>query len=202
MSPVNHNRTKIIATIGPASMDRKILREMILTGMDVARINSSHGDHAMMASVINTIRSLNEELGAHVAILFDLQGPKIRIGDLLEKDIILQEGATFILNQHEVPGSASEVYIKYPHFHQDVRVGDIVLVDDGKIKLEVSEILSDERVRTVVVHGGPLSSLFFALKIHPTVLKVRRALSWWYLDDGTIIGSAEEVDGALVLVKR
>lgn len=158
MSIVNHNRTKIIATIGPASMDRETLRKMILAGMDVARINSSHGDHAMMANVINTIRSLNVELGAHVAILFDLQGPKIRIGDLLEKDIVLQEGATFILNQHEVPGSSSEVYIKYPHFHQDVRVGDIVLVDDGKIKLEVKEILIDERVSTVVIHGGPLSS--------------------------------------------
>lgn len=158
MSPINHNRTKIIATIGPASMDRNILRKMILTGMDVARINSSHGDHTMMASVITTIRSLNEEMGTHVAILFDLQGPKIRIGDLAEKDIVLQEGDPFILNQHEVPGSSKEVYIKYPHFHQDVRVGDVVLVDDGKIKLEVEEILIDERVRTRIVHGGPLGS--------------------------------------------
>lgn len=152
------NRTKIVATVGPASLSEQILEQMILAGMDVCRINSSHGDHAMMEGIIKTIRKLNDKLQTHVAILFDLQGPKIRIGDLQEKEVILKEGDELILNQHEVPGNSKEVYIKYPHFHQDVRKGDTVLVDDGKIKLEVTEILIDERVKTKVIHGGPLSS--------------------------------------------
>ena len=154
----NYNRTKIIATIGPASISEEILEKMILAGMDVCRINSSHGDHAMMEEIIQTIRRLNIKLNTHIAILFDLQGPKIRIGDLKEKDIILHEGDELLLNHHEVPGTKAEVYIKYPHFHKDVRINDHVLVDDGKIELEVIEIMADERVKTKVIHGGPLSS--------------------------------------------
>lgn len=153
-----YNRTKIVATIGPASINEETLEKMIFAGMDVCRINSSHGDYAMMEKIIHTIRDLNKKLNAHIAILFDLQGPKIRIGDLLEKDIVLKNGDELLLNHHEVPGSSAEVFIKYPHFHQDVKIGDTVLVDDGKIELEVTEILPDEKVKTKVIHGGPLSS--------------------------------------------
>ncbi|MBK9317961.1 MAG: pyruvate kinase [Bacteroidetes bacterium] len=153
-----YNRTKIVATIGPASINEETLEKMIFAGMDVCRINSSHGDYAMMEKIIHTIRDLNKKLNAHIAILFDLQGPKIRIGDLLEKDIVLKNGDELLLNHREVPGSSTEVFIKYPHFHQDVKIGDTVLVDDGKIELEVTEILPDEKVKTKVIHGGPLSS--------------------------------------------
>lgn len=153
-----YNRTKIVATIGPASMNETVLENMISAGMDVCRINSSHGDHAMMEQMILSIRALNKKLNAHIAILFDLQGPKIRIGDLEEKNIVLKVGDELILNHREVPGTSKEVFIKYHNFHRDVKVGDTVLVDDGKIALEVAEILQDERVRTVVVYGGPLSS--------------------------------------------
>lgn len=153
-----YNRTKIIATIGPASIDAAVLEKMIRAGMDVCRINSSHGDHAMMEKMISTIRGLNKKLNTHIAILFDLQGPKIRIGDLTESDIVLKTGDELILNHREVPGTRHEVYIRYKDFHRDVKVGDLVLVDDGKIALRVSELLPDERVKTVVIHGGPLSS--------------------------------------------
>ncbi|MBL7924238.1 MAG: pyruvate kinase [Bacteroidia bacterium] len=153
-----YNRTKIIATIGPASISEEVLEKMIFAGMDVCRINSSHGDYAMMENIIRTIRKLNKKLNTHIAILFDLQGPKIRIGDLEEKDIILRDGDELLLNHREVPGTRQEVFIKYPQFYKDVKKGDKVLVDDGKIELEVTEILTDERVRTRVLHGGPLSS--------------------------------------------
>ncbi len=153
-----YNRTKIIATIGPASLSEETLEKMIYAGMDVCRINSSHGDYNMMESIIHKVRSLNKKLNTHIAILFDLQGPKIRIGDLQEKDIVLQNGDELLLNQQEVPGNRHEVFIKYPHFHKDVKIGDKVLVDDGKIELEVIKILPDEKVQTRVIHGGPLSS--------------------------------------------
>ncbi len=153
-----NTRTKIIATIGPASLNEVILEKMILAGMDVCRINGSHGDHVLMQKAITTIRELNAKLKSHVAILFDLQGPKIRIGDLEEKDIVLKNGDELLLNHREVPGSSKEVFIKYPNFFNDVNVGDMVLVDDGKIELQVIEILADERVKTKVINGGPLSS--------------------------------------------
>ncbi|MFM9055174.1 MAG: pyruvate kinase [Bacteroidota bacterium] len=153
-----YNRTKIVATVGPASHSEAILESLILAGMDVCRINSSHGDHAMMEETIRIIRKLNEKLQTHVAILFDLQGPKIRIGDLQEKGVVLREGDALLLSQEEVPGTASEVYIKYPHFHKDVKEGDTVLVDDGKIQLRVTGIRPDGKVDTLVVYGGPLSS--------------------------------------------
>lgn len=158
MTVSRYNRTKIIATIGPASLSETVLEKMIFAGMDVCRINSSHGDYAMMEKIINSIRSLNKKLNTHIAILFDLQGPKIRIGDLLEKDIVLKAGDELLLNHRIVPGSSKEVHIKYPHFHQDVKIGDVVLVDDGKIELKVTAILPDERVKTTIIHGGPLTS--------------------------------------------
>ena len=158
MNYQRNTRTKIIATIGPASLNEVILEKMILAGMDVCRINGSHGDHVLMQKAITTIRELNAKLKTHVAILFDLQGPKIRIGDLEEKDIVLKNGDELLLNHREVPGSSKEVFIKYPNFFKDVNVGDMVLVDDGKIELQVIEILEDERVKTKVINGGPLSS--------------------------------------------
>lgn len=154
----HYNRTKIIATIGPASIDRSIMEKMIKAGVDLCRINSSHGDHEMMERIIKTVRQINESLQTHTAILFDLQGPKIRIGDLMEPTVMLIEGEEFILSNEQKPGTAQEVYIKYPQFHKDVKIGDRVLVDDGKIELEVTEIMQDTRVKTRVIHGGVLSS--------------------------------------------
>lgn len=155
----NFNRTKIIATIGPASIDEKIMESMISAGLDVCRINSSHGDYDMMERVIITVRRLNERLNTHTAILFDLQGPKIRIGDIPGKEILITPGDELYLNHKNTENlPKGELYIKYPHFHQDVKVGDSVLIDDGKLVLEVQEIMADERVRVKVIHGGPLSS--------------------------------------------
>jgi pyruvate kinase len=155
---LDYNKTKIIATLGPASMDPGVLEKMILAGVDVCRINSSHGEHEVMAQMIQTVRELNKKLHSHVAILFDLQGPKIRIGDIAGGSFPIKDNDELILTPHEVLGNPERVFIKYPQFHKDVKVTDRVLVDDGKIELEVIEILSDERVKTRVIHGGILSS--------------------------------------------
>lgn len=153
-----YNKSKIIATLGPACMDLAILEQMILSGVDVCRINSSHGEHAIMEQMINNVHELNKKLHTHVAILFDLQGPKIRIGDLIGGSFPINVGEELILTPHEVEGNREQVYIKYPQFHKDVKVGDSVLVDDGKLELQVIEIMADERVKTKVIHGGVLSS--------------------------------------------
>lgn len=152
------NKSKIVATIGPACMDLFTLERMILSGVNICRLNGSHGDHAMMQKIIDNVRLLNEKLNKHIAILFDLQGPKIRIGDILEGSFTLNNGSELILTPHQVEGNAEQVFIKYPQFHKDVKVGDSVLIDDGKLELRIEEILSDERVRTKVIHGGILSS--------------------------------------------
>jgi pyruvate kinase len=152
------NRTKIIATIGPATIDENIIEQLVLSGVDVCRINSSHGDHAMMKKIIDSVHNVNERLQAHVAILLDLQGPKIRIGDLKEGEFEIREGDEIILTTVDVPGNRELIYIKYPGFVNDVKTGDRVLIDDGKLELEVLKILTTERVLTRVIHGGILSS--------------------------------------------
>ncbi len=152
-----YNRTKIVATIGPASADKDIMEKLIRAGVDVCRINSSHGNYELMEKAIRNVRELNEELHTHVAILFDLQGPKLRIGDL-EKEFELKEGDSLTLTTIECIGTPKKVYIKYPQFVKDVSVGESVLINDGNIELRISSKISDEEVETVVLHGGVLSS--------------------------------------------
>lgn len=154
----NYNKTKIIATIGPASIDEAVLEKMILAGVDVCRINASHGHHDEIRNIVQLVRGLNEKLGTHVAILYDLQGPKIRIGDIEGGEVFLEESAEFILSTKEVQGTAKQAYIKYQKFCDDVKVGDMVLIDDGKIELSVTEIIDSHSVRTNVRHGGMLAS--------------------------------------------
>ena len=151
------NRTKIVATMGPASMEKHMLEKMIRSGCDVCRINSSHGDQAMMKKVIDNVRELNYELGCHVAILFDLQGPKLRIGDIKGDEIILIDGESIILTTQECLGTTERLYIKYPQFNQDVEVGEKVLIDDGKLELQITDIKGEE-VTAIITHGGRLTS--------------------------------------------
>lgn len=152
------NRTKIVATIGPASVEKEVLEKLIRTGVDVCRINSSHGSHESMEKIIRNVRQLNEEMQAHVAILFDLQGPKLRVGDIENKEFELKEGDSLRLTTVECIGTPGKVYIKYPQFTNDVSVGESVLINDGNIELRVSSKISDQEVETVVLHGGMLSS--------------------------------------------
>jgi pyruvate kinase len=156
---MRHERshTKIIATLGPASSDKVTLRKMFLEGIDVCRLNFSHGSHEDHLKNIILIRELNEEMQANVAILADLQGPKLRIG-VVEDNVILKDNSIFSLVNEKCTGNAKKAYMSYAQLPQDVEVGEIILIDDGKIKLEVIETNKVDKVTTRVLFGGPLSS--------------------------------------------
>lgn len=150
-------KTKIVCTIGPASEDEKTLRTLISLGMDVARLNFSHGDYNVHGERIELIRKISEELGKSTAILQDLQGPKIRIGELEKENIILKDGEEISLTPKECVGNEKILYVNYPHILEDVKEGDRILIDDGLIELKVRKINGD-KVLCDIIHGGPLSS--------------------------------------------
>lgn len=151
-------RTKIVATLGPASTSREVLRGLIDAGLNVARINFSHGTHAQHAERIALVRELADEMGRHVAVLGDLQGPRIRIGALTEP-VQLEPGAdvTLVPESEPVNLGAGELPITYEALADDVRPGDRVLVDDGLIELTVLDV-AGRRVQARVVHGGAVKS--------------------------------------------
>lgn len=132
-------KTKIVATIGPASSSYETLKTMAASGMDVCRLNFSHGEYADHKQVINNINLLNQETGSYVALLADLQGPKIRLGDFEEESVVLNAGERIYFVCEEVLGNKERIGIRYDSFARDVNPGDQVLVDDGKIALKVIE---------------------------------------------------------------
>ena len=149
-------QTKIIATIGPATSSSEMLEQLLLAGMNVVRINASHGDHDTHKQTIANIRKLDEELGSNTAILVDLQGPKLRIGELERDEIILEEGAELRIKVGAKKGSTGVVYTNYENFAKDVKPGESVLLDDGKLKIEVVSTDSDSEVVCKVIYGGVL----------------------------------------------
>lgn len=151
-------KTKIVATIGPASNSREVLRDMILSGLDVCRLNFSHGDYPFYTELIATIRSLNDELGTTVAILADLQGPKLRVGPMADGPIALKEGELLTITTEPVAGKPGLVSTSYERFPQDVKKGEPVLLDDGKLRLEVVGTDGRTEVTLRVLHGGLLSA--------------------------------------------
>jgi pyruvate kinase len=152
---VHHTRTKIVCTLGPASASPDVLRSLMEAGLDVARINFSHGTHEQHAVTIATIRTLSKDLRRPVAILGDLQGPRIRIGDLPETlQISAGQELTFVHETHAKPG---EVPVTYEDMAHDVIVGGRILVNDGLLEFVVLRI-EGERVHVRTVHGGPMKS--------------------------------------------
>lgn len=150
-------RTKIVATLGPASSSYDRLKELIEAGVNVCRLNFSHGNHEDLVGVIETIRKLNDELGVHTAILGDLQGPKIRVGEM-EPNTILESGQEFILTINKCVGNKERAYISYREIPRDVQPGELILMDDGKLQLEVVSTNFEDEVILKVIHGGVLSS--------------------------------------------
>ena len=151
-------KTKIVATIGPASSAPEVLRDLLNSGVDVCRLNFSHGDYDFYAGVVRTIRMLDREMGSHTAILVDLQGPKLRIGEMTNGAIELKEGEEFIITTDPVKGRPGLVSTTYPHFPQDVKKGELVLLDDGKLRLEVVATDGKKTVTTRVLNGGTLTA--------------------------------------------
>lgn len=148
--------TKLVATIGPASSDMAVLREMFEEGLDVCRVNCSHASHELLGRIIDAVRQLNATLGTHVPVLVDLQGPKIRIGLLEGEALELVEDQELDITIRDVSGRKGLISINYTGFARDVKPGHRVLLDDGKIALEVVETDGEEKVRTRVVAGGTL----------------------------------------------
>jgi pyruvate kinase len=152
------HRTKIVATIGPASSSREVLTEMVRAGMHVARLNFSHGSYEEHARMVELLRSVEIEIGTPITLLQDLQGPKIRVGQLPEGCILLAEGETVTLIPEDgFTGQNGTIPIDYPHLAQDARMGEQVLLDDGLFELKVQEVRETE-VRCHVVEGGLLKS--------------------------------------------
>lgn len=150
-------RTKIVCTIGPASRSPEKLEQLIKAGLNVARLNFSHGTQSEHQEVITTIRRMAAKLSLPIAILQDLAGPKIRIGKIESGQITLKSGAQFILTTREVPGNENEVSVNYPDLPKDVQPGDSLLLSDGVLELEVLET-KEQDIKCQVVIGGPLSS--------------------------------------------
>jgi pyruvate kinase len=148
-------RTKIVCTIGPASSSHGVLRALVEAGMNVARINFSHGTHEQHRDVITSVRAIAKDLERPVAILGDLQGPRIRIGELASP-VMLLEGSDIVLTPERV-ATTGEIPVTYDQLPQDVKVGDRILINDGLLDLVVLDV-KPPHVTARVVHGGPLSS--------------------------------------------
>ena len=151
-------RTKIVATLGPATSSRETLKRMILEGVNVCRINFSHAIHEDLVETIKTIREIDHELNTHTGILGDLQGPKIRIGNLYSEPIMLEKGHEITFTSKPYLGDAERVHINYESFAKDVSPGEKILVDDGKLVLKVLDTNGADEVKLEVVYGGPLNS--------------------------------------------
>ncbi len=153
----NGKRTKVVATIGPTSRSEEVIRQMIRTGMDVARINFSHGDHETHGQAIDDVRRIAQEEGAVVAILCDIQGPKIRIGKIAKEPIQLAVGDKITLTLDPADGTNNVVQLPHPEFLRDIKVGMPLLLDDGKMEFVVRTTTSRSLGCEVVV-PGPLTS--------------------------------------------
>ena len=149
---INSKRTKIVATLGPSSQQRETIREMIISGLNVARINFSHGEHETHGQVIDIVREEAEKAGTVIAILADIQGPKIRLGKVAEP-ISVEKGDRVEFTLEEVDGSEGRVNLPHPEFIKDVHNGESVLYGDGELEFEVVEKRSQSLVVKAQMKG-------------------------------------------------
>ncbi len=153
----NNKKTKIVATLGPATSTKDVLMKMGAAGVNVFRINFSHADHEIVKERIRLIREINEEQGYNLAILADLQGPKLRVG-VMEEGTEVKAGDTFIFTTEKCTGNNERAFMTYQRFPKDVKTGENILVDDGKLQFEVISTDKEKEVTTKVIVGGPLKS--------------------------------------------
>lgn len=153
-----NKKTKIVATLGPASSNPQVLAQMIAAGVDVCRINFSHGSHEQALESINMVKKLRENGPKSVAILADLQGPKMRIGNMENDSAFLEDGSSILITTTQALGTANQISINYELFPKDVKPGERILLDDGKIALEVISTDLEKEVHCKVIQGGILSS--------------------------------------------
>lgn len=151
-------KTKIIATLGPASSDEQTLRQLMLAGVNVFRLNFSHGTHEIHAKTLANIDRLNKELGLHIATLADLSGPKIRTGEVQGNAMMLNAGEEVLMTTRDVVSAHGVIGVAYKDFACDVQAGERILLDDGKMLLEAIESNNKDEVKARVIQGGTLSS--------------------------------------------
>ncbi|MEK0440760.1 MAG: hypothetical protein RLZZ504_1676 [Bacteroidota bacterium] len=151
------NKTKIVATIGPATSSEEMLEKIILAGVDVCRLNFSHGAYELHQEVIDRVRNITQRLGCNVALLQDLQGPKLRIGKV-DGEFTLLEGNTILVTTEEQISTPEVLFVSYKRLIQDCKPGERILLNDGKVSLEFTEKVNDTTLKARVVAGGPLSS--------------------------------------------
>ena len=146
-------RVKILATLGPASQDRATIKSLIEAGADIFRINMSHADHDGMRERIATIRDLSKEFDHEIGILVDLQGPKLRVGQFKDGGVDLVKGQTFVLDADKKPGDATRVHLPHPEILRALAPGHVVLIDDGKVRLHITEAKPNRATAIVDVAG-------------------------------------------------
>lgn len=151
-----YKRTKIVATVGPACDTYEKLLELVKSGVNVFRLNFSHGNHDDKARIINFIHQINKEEPYNIAILADLQGPKLRVGELENGSLEIAEGDTLTFTNEKVVGTMEKIFVSYPDLHSDVKVGEKILIDDGKLEVVVKEITPNKEVVVTVTLGGTL----------------------------------------------
>jgi pyruvate kinase len=154
----NTKKTKIVATLGPATSTKEVLLDMMKAGVNVFRINFSHADHEDVRERVQMIRDINKEHGFATGILGDLQGPKLRVG-VMKDEVVVQPGDQITISTGKpFKGTAERVYMNYEHFPRDVKAGELILLDDGKLMFEVLSTDGVKDVVTKVIQGGPLRS--------------------------------------------
>ena len=153
----SQKRTKIVATVGPACDTYEGLLSLVKAGVNVFRLNFSHGTHEDKLGVVEKIRKIVKEEPYNISILGDLQGPKLRVGELENGKLILKEGDLFIFTTEKMVGTNEKIYVSYPHLTTDVKPGERIFLDDGKMELKVVEILNEKEVRMSVTLGGVLT---------------------------------------------
>lgn len=158
MTSSTEKRTKIVATLGPASANSDVFRQMVEAGLNAVRLNFSHGDHDSHAATVAMVREISTEMGRAIPIIGDLRGPHIRVGDIDGGHVTLESGQSFALTPENIVGTAEMASVSYPHLAQDVRPGALLLIDDGNIQMRVTHVRADGRIEGKIEHGATLSS--------------------------------------------
>lgn len=156
--PIHRKKTKIVATLGPATSTKEVLKGMLDAGVNVFRVNFSHADYKDVSERIKMIRELNEEYGFNAAILADLQGPKLRVGTMKEEVVVNKGDEIIFATGKKFMGTKKRVYMTYDNFPQDAKPGERILLDDGKLIFEVVSSDQKSEVKARVIQGGPLKS--------------------------------------------
>lgn len=153
-----HHRTKIVATVGPACDSYEQLLGLVKAGVNVFRLNFSHGSHENKTRIIEDIRKINKTEPYNVCILGDLQGPKLRVGEIENGAIEIAEGDIITFTNEKLVGNKEKIYVSYPNLHKDVKIGNTIMIDDGKLEVKVLDVEKNNDVKVQVSLGGTLSS--------------------------------------------